>query len=198
MDLSAVLTDLLPALNAATTADLVWWAVEDLYDRMDEAAKALARKHIVFVGIDDVTQSASEAPLASGAIVVIHLTWNGLSVRATSVHELEALDGQWMLTTAVAPLRWTQDLGIAQVCLYPSPLYPGALERVSAYFPAAISTTQTLVSAPAPLSEYFWLATLGSARDVEGEAKMPEVAAHCASALGLWNKVLDSYWGAAQ
>jgi hypothetical protein len=197
LDLSLVLTDLLPALNAAATGDLVWWQVEDLYDRMDEALKTLARLHVVFAGIDNLAPllNYSEAPYAEGAIAVIHLTWDGQSVRATSVRELEALDGQWQLASGDAPTRWTQDLGVSQTCLYPTPVSLGFMERVSAYFPPAISQANTLASAPLPLTEYFWMSTLGSARDVEGEAKMPEVAEHCANAVQLWHKVCDTYWG---
>ena len=195
-DVSAVITGLLPALNAASTADLVYWTQDELYQWADEAVKRLARRAAVFVNYSAAMWSAAEVPLIPNAIAPALIAWNGSLLRVATVAELEALDDNWEAATGT-PKRWTLDLGLQQVRLYPAPDVAGMVQGVIIIAPADLSATQTALEAVAPISGFLAQSVLGQARGRVSDAEMPEVAAHCAQRAAMYLEIFARYWGAS-
>jgi hypothetical protein len=197
-----LILDLLPALNAvsAASSDLMWWTSDELYQFADEAVKLLARTAAVFAAADFVATSAgvAEYALPSGALWMIQASVNGNAIRPSTVREIEALDPNWQTTPGAAG-RWIQDIGLGQVRLYPVPVGIGTLERVCHIERTAISAgNPTLTGAPLPFGGFVLHAMLAAARGKEGDAQMPDVAAHANARVSLYLSVFASYWGATQ
>jgi hypothetical protein len=201
VDVAALIANLLPALNAATSGDLVYWTSDELYQWADEAAKRLALRAAVFVSVTTQTISSAEAPLAASAVAAnaiapILVAWNSVILRFATVGELEALDDGWEAATGT-PKRWTLDRGLQQLRLYPAPAAAGALLTVALQCPADISASQASLIGPSPLAGYLAQSVLGQARGRVSDAAMPEIAAHCAQRAEMYIAICEHYWGAS-
>jgi len=202
-DLGATLTNLLPALNAASMLTLSFWTEDELYAFADEAAKRLARKVGVWVERDTsaaVSSLASTYTLPTRRVSIVHVSLGAKALKAASAAEMEALDDAWVDTTGT-PLRFLLDIeGTGKVRLYPAPAVgvSGNLGVLYATYPTEIQKGSATVTIPAPLEEYFTFSVLAEARGREGEAAMPEVAEQFRSLVGMLEQVAESYWGISQ
>lgn len=192
---TSLITELLPALNAANTIDLVWWTTDELYNYADETVKHLARRAAVFTDFDSLSAGAGEIANPSGALALLHAASDGASLRSATVAELEALDPGWQ-TTAGTPKRWTVDLGLGSMRVYPSPASAVQLERIYHANPPAVTFGTPSVAGPAALDGYVAWGILGRARAKEGESMLADVAAHASEHLKLYERVFTAYWGA--
>ncbi len=193
MDADQVIALALPALNAASTADLVWWASQDLYNFADEALKRLARTAAVFAADSSILAGAGEIANPAGTLVIVHAAANGATLRPATVRELEALDANWTAATGT-PKRWVQDLGLGQMRLYPAPPAPVTLQRIHHAEPAKITTGATTLTAPVALDAYVLWSMIGSARAQEGESQMADVADHSRNRMELFEAVAVAYY----
>ncbi len=196
ISIATAITNLLPALNADALANLIWWTETELYEFAEEAARRLARSAAVFVETEQIAVSGGTASYTLGArsIATVHVSLGNTRLRPASVRELEALDTGWEATTGT-PKRWTHALGIDSIRIYPEPTAGGTLEVVHHQHPPEITSAAPTVAAPAPLAGYFGQAILAAARAKEGDAAMPEVAAHARERLALYERVCQAYWG---
>jgi hypothetical protein len=202
INLQEVIGDLLPHLNAETIADLVWWSKDDFYNWANEGAKALASRVGLFVerdaSISTVSGTASYA-LPARHLSTIHASiGSGLTpLKSASAAELDALDTAWE-TAAGTPERFVHRLGTENIQLYKAPDSIETLALVFHQYPAEVSDSSPYLTAPAVLREWFLWWVLAEARRQEGDAGMPEVAAHLDERLGLMEAVMKEYWGSAQ
>ena len=102
IDVTDLITELLPALNAASTADLTWWTADNLYDYASELLAKLARTAAVFADFDEADYTGATVDNPDGCLVVLHVSSAGRSLRAALVRELEALDAAWQTRTTAA------------------------------------------------------------------------------------------------
>jgi hypothetical protein len=207
VDADQVIAELLPAFGASSLSDLTWASQTELYQWADEALKRLSHRAGVFVERDtttNVTAPDGSYPVPAAHIDTIHvalLTFNpaaALSLRATTVEELAALDATWPLTSGAVE-RFSMDQGPEGfITIYRLPLVSGNLAWIFHKFPTAIQAGQTAIAAPSPIGDYLAYAMLGEARRKESEAAMPEVADHCDQMMALMEEVVTAYWGPGQ
>lgn len=195
MDASTIIVNLLPALNAASTGDLIWWTPDDLYGYANEAKDRLTRVTGACRQVDAGTFATGECPTGA-ALATIHAAWNGVSLRSATVRELEALDAGW-LNAKGTPRKWTQDLTLTQIRVYPAPSMAGTLERVATVIPPTITAGSPTLAAPIAVASYFYAAMLAAARRGEGEAQLLDVAQHLDSRLKFLEQVFRAYYGGA-
>jgi hypothetical protein len=198
----AVIADILAALGASSLQDLDWASNTELYQWADEAVKRLSHRCGVFVERDtsNVTiDGTSQYPVPAGHIDTIHVSLGTLSLRATTVAELEALDGAWAVTQGTVN-RFSMDAdGIDYVTLYQIPTVNGqTVAFIFHQFPPAEITTGTIVDVPSPMGDYLAFAMVGEARRKESDRAMPEVAEHCDQMMALMEEVACAYWGPGQ
>jgi hypothetical protein len=193
-----VISDILPALGATSLEDLDWASATELYQWADEAVKRLSHRCGVFVERDtsNVTEAnTSQYPVPAGHIDTIHVTLAGLSLRASTVAELEALDASWALTVGTVSRFSMEADGVDYITLYQVPLVGGStLAWIFHQFPAQIEQGST-VDVPPPMGDYLAYAMVGEARRKESDRAMPEVAEHCDQMMGLMEEVACAYWG---
>ena len=197
LDTATVITEALPALNAASTSDLYFWTTDELYQWMDDAVKHLAHTAQVFVYTPSTFGASPTIALQAGYVAAIRVYWNGAPLRESTVTELEALDDNWT-ATAGTPARWTQGIGLGSIRLYPAPTVAGTclliLQSAPSDLSAGASTVATEV--PAPFAGFLLQALIGKAREKVSDAQMPEIAAHCRERVALYEQVFANYWGA--
>jgi len=191
---------MLGRLGAQAWDDLEWLTESELYTYFDEAAKQLARSG-VFVDEDStVTLSAGESQYTTPAGWISSVRVSGAQgvLRPASTFELEALDSAWE-TAQGPPYRYSMDAGpLGTVTLYPQPTanqQHETLTHVYHRFPPDVSTAQTAVPVPEPVADYFAYFALQRARGKESEGAMPEMAAHFAERVQMYEQILASYWG---
>lgn len=198
VNVATLLTSLLPALNAAalTDAELSFWTTAELYEFADEAAKWLARNAGVFVAVDSSFQAERSVDLTDFHISTIFAAVDGAALREANVRELEALDATWESTQGL-PKRYTMT-GARTLKIYPDPMSEGALELIEHRLPADITSLNATLAAPAAIAGFLAIAILGAARSKEGDASMPEIAAHCTERTNLYAGVLTALYGGDQ
>lgn len=196
-----VIADILPALGATSLGDLTWASDAELFQWADEAVKRLSHRCGVFVERDtstSVVALTSQYPVPTGHIDTIHVTLGGLSLRPSTVADLEALDGTWAVTQG-AVKRFSMDAdGTGFITLYQVPTTTGTLAWIFHQFPADVTTNAPAVDVPSPMGDYLAYGMLGDARRKESEAAMPEVAEHCDRMMALMEQVATAYWGPGQ
>jgi hypothetical protein len=193
IDVAALLTSLLPALNAASLsdADLTFWTSTELYEAADEATKWLARTAGLFVGANTLAAGGS-VDVGASFISTIFAAVDGTTLREASVRELEALDGGW--ETAVGTAKRYTLTGTRTLRLYPAPA-SGSLEVIEHQLPADITSGNPTLAAATAIGGFLAVSILGAARAKEGDGSMPELAAHCAERISLYGKVFEALYG---
>lgn len=206
INFSAALGDLYPLLNASSSNDLVHWTTTDLYNWFDEASQRLARSAGVFVIRDTsttVSNGQGQYGLPSGQVSTIQADLAGVVLRARTVQELEALDSNWPITVGPpSPASFVQDVkGVTYVALYPAPGSAdngNTLGLVIHALPATINSGYPWLSAPSVLADYFKFYALAEARAKESKGAMLEVSDWCRQLTGLYEQVIEQYWGESQ
>lgn len=194
-----VLADILPALGATSLGDLDWATSTELYQWADEAVKRLSHRCGVFVEWNQATASVAgtpQYPVPAGHIDTIHVTLGTLALRATTVAELEALDGTWAASQG-AVTRFSMDAdGTGYITLYQIPMTTGTpLTWIFHQFPPVEISEGATVDVPSPMGDYLAYAMVGEARRKESDRAMPEVAEHCDQMTALMEEVACAYWG---
>jgi hypothetical protein len=192
--------EILPALGATSLGDLDWASATELYQWADEAVKRLSHRCGVFVVRDtsNVTASnTSQYPVPAGHIDTIHVTLLGLSLRASTVADLEALDANWAVTAGTVTRFSMEADGTDFLTLYQVPTAGNTLAWIFHQFPPAI-VQGGIVDVPSPMGDYLAYAMLGEARRKESDRAMPEVAEHCDQMMALIEEVACAYWGPGQ
>lgn len=195
-----VIADILPALGATSLQDLDWASSTELYQWADEAVKRLSHRCGVFVERDtstSVVESTSQYPVPAGHIDTIHVTLGTLSLRASTVAELEALDGTWAVTQGPVSRFSMEADGTDFITLYQVPTSTGTLAWIFHQFPEEI-TSGSLVDVPSPMADYLAYAMVGEARRKESDRAMAEVSDHCDQMMALMEEVACAYWGPGQ
>lgn len=196
ISLTPWITALYPRLNASTANDLIWWTDAELRQWAEEALKNLARECGLFTERNElpVFPGGAAYSLPARQISIIHLSLTGRPLRFATVRELEALNRQWQ-TAQGAVERYTRDvIGLGTITLYRLPAEAAILALLYHETPASIEA----VRCPKPVADYFTYAVLGEARAKQGDAAMPEVAAHARERAKLLEAVIRRYWGGAQ
>lgn len=193
---ATVISDALPALNSASTADLVFWTEAELYQFVDEAVRRAARESLAFaaVAILPVTGGSTGAAMPTGSSTAIWASWNGVSLRSASVGELEARDDSWDTATGT-PSHWTVELGTGVIRLYPIPPTDGVLLALVQGCPPAVALGGAALPAVHPFFGYLVQEVIGAARGKVSDATMPEIASHTAQRGAMYLDTFKQYWG---
>ncbi len=196
-----VVADILPALGASSLADLDWASSTELYQWADEAIKRLSHRCGVFVERDTsntTVSGTSQYPVPDGHIDTIHVTLGTLSLRATTVAELEALDGAWAVTQGTVTRFSMEADGTDFITLYQVPTTNGTtLAWIFHQFPEQIASGST-IDVPSPIADYLAYGMIGEARRKESDRAMPEVSDHCDQMMALMEELATAYWGPGQ
>jgi len=201
LDTTQVITDVLPALHAADTADLYWWQLTDLIEFMDEGLKRLAWKAGVFVKRSTSTVSAvgrPTYPLPGDHVAVLHVSYGTSPLRPAGTLELEARDSNYQ-STAGTPDHWYLDqIGDYTMGLAPVPNHAGdTVPIIYTAQSAELDDAQenTLVTAPEPLKGYLAMCILAGAYGREGEMEMQDLAQHCKGRIAMYEAMMAEYYG---
>ena len=205
LDVANAVRDVVYRLGFQGSADLAasgsWVTGAELYQWADDAAKKLSCQAGVFVVYDDsitVVAGTAAYPLPASHVFTLVAALGTGTLRITSVRDLEALDALWAASTGAAQ-RCSLDAGaVGTITLYPNPVTGGTLKQVCQEFPAAVAEGSATVALPSVLQDYFSYAMLAGARGKESEAAMPEMAAHFAERVKLYERVIAHLWGAGQ
>ena len=206
LDVTLVLGDLWPLLNASSESDAVFWTEAELYQWADEATQELARLVGIFVERDTTISTANGArsyTLPTRHISSIHVALGNKPLEPASIPELEARDDTWKTGASAAAnadvKRWYGDGdGVEKIGLYKVPSAIATLAVIHHQFLATIDSGNPTLSAPSPLRDYLLWAVLAEARRKESDSTMPEVAAHADERVKLLRTVFQAYWGVSQ
>lgn len=199
VDIGQVLDEALWSLHAGSRADLTFWTEAQLIQFLDYAVRRLATIAGVFIGRDDSGRTvAGTATLALPIdhISTLHVTVNGESLRGASTMELEARDEAY-LTTQGPPDAWYEDLlgnGVLGLAPVPDDIY--VVAEIYVGWQPQLDLQQSMVSGPPPLKGYLAMCLLAEAYGKEGEAEMPDVAAHCRGRMEMYHQMFQTYYGA--
>jgi hypothetical protein len=197
IDIAQVIDDALPALHAASRADLTFWSEVQLVQWLDEAVKRLAAIAAVFIGrnVTVTVPGTATSVLPPQHVVTTHVTVDGVSIRPVGTMELEARDPAY-LTTQGTPAWWYEDmLDSGIIGLAPIPDSAVSLAEVYNGFPPPLDLQQTMLDGPPPLKGYLAMCLLAEAYGQEGEMEMPDVAEHCRGRVKLYEQLLERYYG---
>lgn len=202
LDVTTVITNLYPSLNATGSGDLVFWTLTELYQWADEAAKRLARAAAVFIERDtsiSLVSLTASYTLPSRHLSVIYVAVNGVGLNAANVRELQALSDTWegdACLTGETPARWATDFaGLETILLHPAPFDIANLQIVQHVFPVEITASAHTLEAPLVVGDYLACRMLAEARRKESDAQMPEIAAAFDQRSSLYEKAFQAYFG---
>ncbi|MGH2360056.1 MAG: hypothetical protein ACRDGM_05880 [bacterium] len=207
MNLTQVVTALIPALNSDSLANLVWWSETELYQWLDEGAQAICRATGLLAETDSSITVVPGTAIynlparhLSSIATFAQAAPNNIALRESSLAELEALSSTWPTDEGNFLERVAHQPGAEQATFYPL-LFTGrpneVVEAICYRYPSTISSGSPTVNLPEPLRDYFFFRALGEARGKEGEARMQEVAKSMRHMADTMAKVAVEYWGPA-
>lgn len=196
---SDLLGALYPRLHAAGATDLVWWTLAELLGYLDTAASGMVQKAGVFVqrSTTFTASGAATYPLPVDHVSTIHVTYNGLPLRAATTAELAALDP--LYPTAAGPVkRWYEDtIGLLSIGLQKVPDAVAALAIVHHATPPRVTADGT-IPVPEVIGAYLEDLVLADCYGKQSDAMMPEVAAFLRMKAGILEQALVQYYGEAE
>ena len=204
IDTQALITELLPALNADSRSQLLSWTQDHLEQWIDDGLKRLARYAAVWVERDTSNTTANgtaEYSLPARHIATLHASYGTRPLRPASSIELEMRNPSYRTAAATAdlpPAYWYEDLeGGSLIGVTPVPIARVSLPLVCTMWPPAIDTAEvnTTVEAPQPLAGYLAMCVLAKAYGRESEMEMPDAAQHCEARLELYEHVFQHLYG---
>ncbi len=96
------------------------------------------------------------------------------------------------------PDAWYEDLlGSNVLGLAPVPDDVFTIAEIYEGWQPQLDKMQPLVAGPGPLKAYLTMCLLAEAYGKEGEAEMPDVAAHCRGRMEMYEQMMQAYYGAA-
>lgn len=202
IDTTQVVDELLASLHAGSRADLTWWSEAQLIQWMDEALKRLSRIAMVFIGRQGASPltriGIASYTLPLQHVATLHISYSTSALRAGNMLELEARDDAFQSTQGT-PNHWYEDLqGGTSFALSPVPDEDDVpLPVIYEGWPTALDAggEQTLVAGPAPLKGYLAFCVLAEAYGQEGEAEMPDLAAHAKGRMAMYEEMFTGYYG---
>jgi len=202
-NLSLSLDDCWFPLNAASSADALFWTADELIGYMDEAAKRLARVAGVFVERNEsitVTSGQGSYSLPARHIETLQADLANRTLRPRNVQQLEALDADWPDTLGDAdnvPKAFVQDTqGFDKIAIYPKPYVdPETVGLVRSTFPETLEASDLILPIPPIMRDYFTFAALASARAKEGHGSMDEVVPWLRSIVEVYDQAATGLWG---
>jgi hypothetical protein len=205
-----ILEELLPALNASSYTDLVFWTQEELLEFAEEAARQLGALG-VNVSRDDlaVYGGSSSFQMPARTLSVIHVSHEGRSLRGINVQELEARDSDWRTAADDEPTHFASDVaGVEILTLYPMPNDDGTGGVVRHHWqgpvwsPLAPDSPLALISDTAPgpgiFGDYIRYRVIEKARERDGDGMMLDAAIHAGERCKLYAAIFGRYWEAAE
>lgn len=210
-DVADSLSDLWFRLGFLSQGDLdaaAWLTPADLYQFADEAVQRLAYTCGLFKVFDSsvsVTSSIASVTMPAGHIFTVfaYILYNpsfAQILRLTNVEQLFALDASWTAQTGW-PTRLSFDAGfpgtggLGIATLYPAASQAGSLCQVMQQAPAPVAAGSSVLPISPILTDYFTYAVLATTLGKESDHSKSEVAAHCQERMGLYQKVLQQYFG---
>ena len=196
MNAQDVILDALPALNSASTADLTFWSLDELYGYCTRAIARMARTAAMFTNAETATLASTSAPIdsPSGSLGTAAIAVSGRTLRRVTVADIEALG----TIAATSPQRWTEDPGLSKTTLYPQNLGgPWTLNRIYHASPGGVTALSSTVPAAVPgaFAPYLFWSLLAEARAKEGDSQLPDVAAHAAARVAELEAAAKAYYG---
>lgn len=202
VSVEVVLNDrVVPSLNAAAFADLIWWTKATLYEWANEAVQRMARRAagLVETATSAVTVGEGSYALPARTLSVLHVSAVNRSLAPANVRDLEARDDGWRSRVAVTIKQYVrQDQGLGAIRIYPKPDtgVSGSVRATVHRAPAAVTEgAPVLAGWPEVLGGYVGLRVIERARASETDAKMPESAAIAAEICGIVEQAAAHYWG---
>jgi hypothetical protein len=201
IDVADVITGILPALGATSFADIADWCTQtELYQWADECSKRLAHRSGIWVDrapTVTVTAGTATAAVPDGHIDTIHVSLGGTPLRPASALELEALDPSW--AAQGTPNRFSMDAApVGNIRLYPTPSQSGTAAVIYHRFQPTVQAGQSVLPIPSPLGDYVAFSIMAEARRKESDGAMPEMADHFDERVGLYEQLIEHYWGPAR
>lgn len=207
LNVTNLITNVLPLLHTDSAANAVFTTDSELTRFFDEALKAHARKHCVFVKRDTTTvtfastQAAYDLP--ARCLAVMHVALANVPLLSSSSYELEVLT-DFLTSELGTPTYWYTDrAGSGKIAFYLVPTTPDVgnhPEIIYMEYPADLDTAHvnTDVPVPQPVGDYLELAVLRAAYAKESDFALPEVAQNITSLLELFDRAIVNLWGAGR
>lgn len=188
-------TELLPLLNAASAADLVWWTADELYRFMDEASRRLGESGVFSENNTEITTATggSSYVLPDDTLAIAAAFLDGAALRAVNVREMESLSLTWDSDTGT-PVKFATDVsGLRTIMLYPQPTADGTLALILHTWPEVGSGGS--VRQPAVLGLHLKYSALAAARAKDSDGAAPDIAQSARQRADLIQQAASALWG---
>lgn len=196
------------ALNATNALDLAFWAESDLWKHSHNAAVEFCTSQPAMAEVfADITVAPETSEIALDARCVTPLAVFHKSTDAgtaiireasrTTLPNLEAL-GNWQAKRDQFLKEFAEWKGAGTLIVHPA-MPAGrtvAAQVIGSAIPAVMSSGNPVINLPEALRPYLNLRTVAAARDHEGPARMPEVAAAFRELADMIGGALGATWGA--
>jgi hypothetical protein len=202
IDTTQVLDRLLPDLHTDSYANLTFWTQAQLIRYLDEGAKRLSNKAMLFVERDTSQATVPGTPtytLPDRHNDTLHVSCGAAPLRPSTTIELESRDPAFQ-TTPGTPDHWYEDNGpVSAIGLSPVPAAAATLAMICSVHPPDLDVDRvnTLLQAPAPVSIYLEYFVLAKAYGAESESEEPDLAQHCAAQVAMLEQIFAHLYGGA-
>jgi hypothetical protein len=192
-----------PALNALSFTDLLWWTKTTLYEWANEAALRMAKAAagIVDTASQSLVTSQGAYTLPDRTLSIIHVSAATKTLRPANARDLEARSTNWRAVESANITHYVrEDQGLTALTLHPKPAtgLTGLLSITRHVRPAPVSEGSPSLPWPEILGGYIGLRVIAAARTAEVEAKMPEAAAIADQLAGVFEQAAANLWGGVQ
>jgi hypothetical protein len=198
VNISTVISELLPTLNASSVGNLIWWTQTELEGYGDEVVQKLTRENRLIAAVQStliLTPNLAQYDLPAQHVATLQVIAGSLVLEEKTTAEMEALNPAWMTEANVNPLYWIGDAIPGKLLLSPIPTLSGSYSTV--YLAHANEVTAAAPSAdiPSVLSEYVFLSMAARALRKETRGSKPEAAAAIEQMMAPLGEIIDGIWG---
>jgi hypothetical protein len=207
IDVTSLISHCWHPLHATGQSDAVYFTDAELTRYFAEHLKRLAQRFGVFVVRDTqsitLVQSTAVYNTPPRHISTLFVSLNNSPLIASSTKELELQNPNFQ-TTQGTPKRWYQDkVGANRIGFQPVPDAGSDSDQpevILHQYPCNLDVGHTDVDIEAPnfVGDYLETQILGECYSKESDQAMPEVAKSCRELAGLYESVIENYWGMAQ
>jgi hypothetical protein len=199
VNVSTVITSLIPTLNAADAGTLVWWTQAELEGYGDDVVQRLSRENRLiaeFYQNQVISANVAEYALPVRHVGTLQITAGSLALIEKTMAEMEALNPAWMEETAENPNQWIGDAGgTSTFRLAPVPTAAGVYSIACLEHAAEIISGSTTADIPSVLGEYVFLSIAARALRKESRGSKPEAAAAIDQMLAPLTEIIGGIWG---
>jgi hypothetical protein len=195
-------------LHATNASDMVFWTPVEIIRWFNDHLRRLGQDHALFVA-RDITSVTIVAGTASYSLPtrtqsVFYAAHNNKPLIASSTHELEMLDVDYLTTPGIPTHFYTDKIGANKIGLYPVPTaaavtLSSVLDLVICQYSPLLddAQTNTFFTGPNAAGDALEFAVAAEMTGMESDASQPEIAQACRAMKGIYDAAFAKYWNKA-